>query len=285
MLPSPPKSGQISGATMRNSALSGTIAISLALFGTSAVAADMPLKAPPPPVWNWTGFYAGVNGGYAFGTRGIAFSPNDPTAAFLTCGGGFGGGTCPPATSMDVKGGLGGLQLGYNWQPTPYALIGIETDFNWSGIKRAVASTFQWGGLPGGSPAAFAADQNIKWFGTLRGRLGWLPANNFLIYVTGGFAYGRVDESVGFTAGGNAVGVPPLVCSPLVAPAPVLRGRCHLSHRDRLDGRSRFRICSLAQHQHKGGVPLREPRRRRHRGSWGAEHRSFPAVNSVRGRL
>jgi outer membrane immunogenic protein len=42
----------------------------------------------------------------------------------------------------------------------------------------------------------FQADQNLKWFGTIRGRLGFLPMNSLLVYGTGGFAYGRVDENV-----------------------------------------------------------------------------------------
>src|SRR5205807_2250059 len=35
-----------------------------------------------------------------------------------------------------------------------------------------------------------------KWFGTIRGRLGFVPINNILIYGTAGFAYARVDENV-----------------------------------------------------------------------------------------
>jgi outer membrane immunogenic protein len=198
-----------------------------ALIAGSAMAADMPLKelplkAPPPPVWSWTGFYAGVNGGYALGSRTLAFTPNDPTAFLLTCGG-LNGGVCPPGASTVVQGGLGGLQLGYNWQFTPNALIGIETDFNWSRIKGTASSSFNWGGLGAGvpGPARFDADQNIKWFGTVRARLGWLPASNFLLYATGGLAYGRVDESVVFTASGNVVVAPAFICSPTALPAPV----------------------------------------------------------------
>ena len=40
-----------------------------ALIGTPALAADMALKAPPPPapVLSWTGGYVGINGGYGWG--------------------------------------------------------------------------------------------------------------------------------------------------------------------------------------------------------------------------
>src|SRR5215469_14670831 len=43
----------------------------IALIGTSAFAADMAVKAPsaplPAPVYNWTGWHAGVNAGASFG--------------------------------------------------------------------------------------------------------------------------------------------------------------------------------------------------------------------------
>lgn len=35
----------------------------------------------------------------------------------------------------------------------------------------------------------------MDWFGTVRGRLGWLATDNFLLYGTGGLAYGRVHTS------------------------------------------------------------------------------------------
>src|SRR5262249_43936586 len=43
------------------------VALSLVPFATSAIAADMPLKAAPrpaAPVYNWTGCYLGAGGGY-----------------------------------------------------------------------------------------------------------------------------------------------------------------------------------------------------------------------------
>ena len=44
------------------------------------------------------------------------------------------------------------------------------------------------------------ASQNLEWFGTVRGRLGFLPTTNLLVYGTGGFAYGRVHENVTLNA-------------------------------------------------------------------------------------
>jgi len=193
------------------------------LTGASALAADMPVKAAPPVAPSWSGFYVGLNAGYAVGHRNVDFLPNDGTAFLLTCGAqGFG---CPPSRAFDISGGLGGVQVGYNWQFAPTALVGIEADFDGSRIRGGGTSTFNWGGLVAASPAVFDASQNVKWFGTVRARLGWLPTSNFLLYATAGFAYGRVDEFVGFTAAGNraaGIGGPGLFCSflgnPIVVP-------------------------------------------------------------------
>jgi outer membrane immunogenic protein len=198
-----------------------TIAALSVLTGASALAADMPVKAPlykaPPPAPSWSGFYVGLNAGYAVGHRNVDFLPNDGSAFLLTCGAqGFG---CPPSRAFDISGGLGGVQVGYNWQFAPTALVGIEADFDWARIRGGGTSTFNWGGLGGApSPAVFDAAQNVKWFGTVRARLGWLPTSNFLLYATAGLAYGRVDEFVGFTAAGNVLGGgggPGLFCSQL----------------------------------------------------------------------
>jgi outer membrane immunogenic protein len=43
------------------------------------------------------------------------------------------------------------------------------------------------------------ANQKIDWFGTLRGRVGWLPVNALLVYATGGLAYGHVRTNIAFS--------------------------------------------------------------------------------------
>ena len=81
----------------------------LALAGGSATAADLPRYYQPGPAYNpiytWTGFYGGINGGYAWsGDQTIAITPGDPFIQFVTCGGG-GGGTCAQPASSKLRGG------------------------------------------------------------------------------------------------------------------------------------------------------------------------------------
>ncbi|HET7849550.1 MAG TPA: outer membrane protein [Pseudolabrys sp.] len=162
-------------------------------FIPSALAADLPVKAPPAPAIvapTWTGFYVGANVGGGWGSRDVDFSPNDPATVTFFNPAAFDG--APPPGSFRSSGVLGGLQLGYNWQFNRTWLIGVETDFNWSGIKGSEAIA---GARFGALPITATVDERIKWFGTARARLGYLPAENLLAYVTGGFAYGRVEHS------------------------------------------------------------------------------------------
>ena len=40
-----------------------------------------------------------------------------------------------------------------------------------------------------------AYQNKLPWFGTVRGRIGFTPAERWLLYVTGGLAYGEVSTS------------------------------------------------------------------------------------------
>jgi outer membrane immunogenic protein len=171
--------------------------IAAAFCSTPALAADMAVKAPPPapsaPVYSWTGFYVGANMGYGWNDPAVTFNGNDPTAIIVTCGGGGFQllGTCVPPTSFNINGPLGGLQVGYNWQINQRWLLGLEADFDWSRIKGSGSSNF----ILAVAPSTFSASENVTRFGTVRARFGFLPTSTLLAYVTGGLAYGRVDEN------------------------------------------------------------------------------------------
>ena len=102
--------------------------------------------------YNWTGFYAGINGGYSSG--------------------------------QDLRGFTGGGQLGYNYQLNPNWVVGVEADMQYS--------------------------QQPAWWGTVRGRAGYLVMPDLLVYGTGGLAYqvsspplNTHRNTVGWTAGGG----------------------------------------------------------------------------------
>ncbi len=151
------------------------------------------------PKVNWTGPYLGTSLGYGWGEDGLAYTANDeqaiynidycaPLAPAGTCG------TAPPINSLRYSGILGGPQIGYNHQLTPKWLIGVESDIGWTGIKGSQSLSGLTLGA-GGAPYAQSMSTEVSWFGTVRGRLGFLPVDNLLTYVTGGLAYGRVAQS------------------------------------------------------------------------------------------
>ena len=115
----------------------GTMAI-VTLIGAPALAADMAVKAPPSPVaapaYSWTGFYVGANIGYGWGQQDVTYTPNDIVSHGLITIPTEGLGVFFP-TSFSNSGAVGGFQFGYNWQFQRNWLVGLETDFDWSGIK------------------------------------------------------------------------------------------------------------------------------------------------------
>jgi outer membrane immunogenic protein len=155
------------------------------------------------PVWNWTGFYIGINGGYSWGrsSRDLNFF-NPLNGVPIATGTGAG---------RDLNGGVFGGQLGYNWQTANW-VFGIETDAQWTGQKGSttvlcpVAGCFPTA-VAAGTGVAAALSDKLEWFGTFRGRGGVLVTPSVLLYVTGGLAYGSLQTDVGLS-GFTATGVP-----------------------------------------------------------------------------
>jgi len=175
------------------------IALGLSAVTGSAFAADMPLKAPPLPVWSWTGFYVGANFGYGWGRW-----DSDSISAIFPDG-------VTTTADPDVKGWFGGVTAGYNWQASQQWVLGVEGDFDWSGEKASDSSSASisvpgpnGGVFPGGTcdvrggctttlTTMNANSWRKPWFGTLRARAGFLVDPTWLVYGTGGLAFARTE--------------------------------------------------------------------------------------------
>ena len=151
------------------------------LLSTSALAADLTINTPAPnypdtPVYSdpgidWTGFYAGVVGGYGFGD-------SDGTTAGTT-------------TTIDTDGLMGGVTVGGNMQYDQF-VFGLEGDVLLNGQDGSTTCT--------GSAATCSSDYN--WNGSLRARAGY-AIDPVLIYATGGLAMAGIDTTVAPAAAGT----------------------------------------------------------------------------------
>jgi outer membrane immunogenic protein len=161
--------------------LFASLAVVALVAVNAAHAADMGLPAKVrmlEPEWNWSGFYAGLNVGYARGTT--VWNDLDGTIN------GVGG----VIVNESTNGFVGGGQIGYNWQ-FRHAVFGLETDFDYLNLKQTTRLLDLAG--PGGTH--WQIKDTIPWLGTVRGRAG-LALDNVLIYLTAGLAYGRAEHTI-----------------------------------------------------------------------------------------
>ena len=146
--------------------------VALGILSTVAVAADLPSRKapppyiPPPPVFTWTGLYVGLNAGAMFNAY------NNNSNNFIV---GFGA-----SQSNNQVGFIGGGQIGYNWQTGP-VVFGLEADFNGHSSISGNNNGFGYGGGSSGS----------GFLGTVRGRIGYSFTPTFMVFGTGGLAYGN----------------------------------------------------------------------------------------------
>jgi outer membrane immunogenic protein len=179
-------------------------AASAVAFGQVASAADMPVKAPvapAPAAYSWTGFYLGINGGYGWGRTSASIAAIDPASAdFIN--GDLTSAFAPFqfATTIKQHGGVIGGQIGYNWQFSPRWVAGVEADFQYAHVGGSDARVLYLVPTVFGStfPFLLNSDRTLEWFGTLRGRIGYLVTPDLLIYATGGLAYGKTDAGAIF---------------------------------------------------------------------------------------
>ncbi|WP_025035810.1 outer membrane protein [Bradyrhizobium sp. DOA9] len=163
----------------------GPIVVAIAGWMSAASAADhaMPVKAQRTvAVYDWTGFYAGVNLGYLTGHNPSNYSLDSaPVGASMT---------------LAPRGAIGGVQAGYNKQIAHW-VFGVEAD--WQGADADDFYCTNCGVDPGGGMT-----QRVSWIATVRGRAG-LGTGPLLFYGTAGAAFGRVSVDVNCCVGGQVL--------------------------------------------------------------------------------
>jgi outer membrane immunogenic protein len=192
--------------------------LAAAVFGAfiaPALGADMPLKAPAPPPTPWSGWYVGLNAGYASSGAKVDTGSSNRYAYPLVGGPNLAAAITTlsnfnaPATN---NGFIGGGQIGINWQFEKIWVAGIEADIGGvasSQSSHAFASSLPI--FPGVSPTLVQTatiSRELDYLGTVRGRLGLLFGPSLLFYGTVGLAYGGVSASTSIAQ--NVLGPNPL---------------------------------------------------------------------------
>jgi outer membrane immunogenic protein len=170
-------------------------------ISAQAHAADLPAPTLPPsapPVYNWTGFYVGVNGGWADGISN--WTNHCPGCQSLqTSGGGAPSPGFPGGQTGDfsVSGYIAGGTLGFNYQIGPW-VYGVEGDFDWTHLTGNSGASC--GGLSIAQPPPTGCETESEWLATVRGRLGYafpgLAGDNILVYGTAGAAVARIKTGL-----------------------------------------------------------------------------------------
>lgn len=145
----------------------GTICIASCWISVPSYGADT--NSPAPAEDWWSGFYAGVQAGYGWGTANIDFDYAGLGTVF--------------DTSNDPAGFLGGAFVGYRHQAANGLVFGLEADANISGQTES-GSVYFTGGMPYSPITGYA---EIDWTASMRARVGY-AADRFLPYITGGLA-------------------------------------------------------------------------------------------------
>ena len=125
--------------------------------------------------YNWSGVYVGATVGYGWADTNVTDLDFYSFSSF--------GDT---EFDFDSDGILGGVFVGANWQSGNF-VYGVEADISATDIENTVENTM----IPG-SGESFS--NNIDWFGTIRGRLGY-AMDRTLVYATGGVAFADVESS------------------------------------------------------------------------------------------
>lgn len=171
--------------------LLATAAVALATVGTAG-AADLPTKAPPmvaaAPVQTWTGCWVSGGVGYGIWNQDVSLTGN-----LLNTAGTAVIGTVNTVETRDGgRGWLGRVGVGCDYQFNHSFLIGAFGDYNWMSLKGTnepnevlIGNTI--------SPIAYDVKQKDTWYAGAR--IGYLPYDNLLTFVSGGWTRAKFENS------------------------------------------------------------------------------------------
>jgi len=176
-----------------------------ALGSASALAADLPsrtyAKAPAmaAPAYNWSGWYVGLNAGWVGGSGSVSNDASIVSTSSIPANAQAmaSGATNTAGTS---SGFIGGGQFGYNYQFSHLFVAGFEADIQGlSGAHKQSSSVTPLRENRESDNIApvvtnSTTTRDLSYLGTLRARVGVLVVPSFLLYATGGLAYGGVKS-------------------------------------------------------------------------------------------
>jgi len=163
------------------------------LIAAPAMGAEVAVPVAAP-VWSWAGCYIGANVGYSWRSASYSLAPSTDPASQAFWNPAFIAGAAPSAFTYRTTGGLGGVQAGCNNQ-IGILVAGIEADLDWAHISGSQTINTN---VPAFAPGLFTSSQTLNWLGTVRGRLGVTVVEQWLVYITGGVAYGHMNDNLNF---------------------------------------------------------------------------------------
>ena len=164
--------------------LLGTIGLVALGMAAPALAADMAVKAAPvpyvAPIYDWSGFYIGGNGGWASSRNCWSIVPLAGTAFADGCN--------------DRSGGVLGGQIGYRWQASQW-VFGLEAQGDWANLTGSHISILN---------PAFTTGTRVNGIGLFTGQIGY-AWNAALLYLKGGAAVTDNSAFINTTLGGVGI--------------------------------------------------------------------------------
>jgi outer membrane immunogenic protein len=194
------------GQQMKKLLLASTAVGALAMAGP-ALAADIPVKAPPAiapvPVFTWTGCYIGGHGGFGAAQKYYELTRNELEAnAFITSEHDEIGPLGFTSFSHDPYGGFGGGQVGCQYQWDKW-VIGIEGSGSWARIQGdsgGINLPFQ----PPANDKQVSFNSRTDWFASVAGKFGY-TGGRWLVYSKAGVAWDHTKYFANGFFGGSPV--------------------------------------------------------------------------------